>query len=224
MIYYLTGTGNSRWAAQLLADHLHDTAEDAAPALKSGLAPSLHSEKPWVFVCPTYGWQIPHVFADLLRRTGFDGSRKAYFVLTCGDDIGAAGPRLRKLCGELGLEYRGVWPLVMPENYVAMFPVPGEEEAKKIIDAAREPLLEAAALIAGDQPFPGGKLTLADRLKSGIFPPKLTRCTPRSGSGACPGSFCRTQWRAAGSRRYRPCSGYNAPPSGVCPPASRCSW
>ena len=104
MIYYLTGTGNSRWAAQLLADHLHDTAEDAAPALKSGLAPSLHSEKPWVFVCPTYGWQIPHVFADLLRRTGFDGSRKAYFVLTCGDDIGAAGPRLRKLCGELGLE------------------------------------------------------------------------------------------------------------------------
>ena len=153
MIYYLTGTGNSRWAAQLLADHLHDTAEDAAPALKSGLAPSLHSEKPWVFVCPTYGWQIPHVFADLLCRTGFDGSRKAYFVLTCGDDIGAAGPRLCKLCGELGLEYRGVWPLVMPENYVAMFPVPGEEEAKKIIDAAREPLLEAAALIAGDQPF-----------------------------------------------------------------------
>ena len=76
MIYYLTGTGNSRWAAQLLADHLHDTAEDAAPALKSGLAPSLHSEKPWVFVCPTCGWQIPHVFADLLRRTGFDGSRK----------------------------------------------------------------------------------------------------------------------------------------------------
>lgn len=56
----------------------------------------------------------------------------------------------------------------MPENYVAMFPVPGEEEAKKIIDAAREPLLEAAALIAGDQPFPGGKLTLADRLKSGV--------------------------------------------------------
>ena len=56
----------------------------------------------------------------------------------------------------------------MPENYVAMFPVPGEEETKKIIDAAREPLLEAAALIAGDQPFPGGKLTLADRLKSGV--------------------------------------------------------
>ena len=112
MIYYLTGTGNSRWAAQLLADHLHDTAEDAAPALKSGLAPSLHSEKPWVFVCPTYGWQIPHVFADLLRRTGFDGSRKAYFVLTCGDDIGAAGPRLRKLCGELGLSAQN------HENYV----------------------------------------------------------------------------------------------------------
>lgn len=156
MIYYLTGTGNSRWAAQLLADHLHDTAEDAAPALKSGLAPSLHSEKPWVFVCPTYGWQIPHVFADLLRRTGFDGSRKAYFVLTCGDDIGAAGPRLRKaLRGGPGLEYRGVWPLVMPENYVAMFPVPGEEEAKKIIDAAREPFWKPPPSSQGISPSRG---------------------------------------------------------------------
>ena len=55
----------------------------------------------------------------------------------------------------------------MPENYVAMFPVPGEEEAKKIIDAAREPLLEAAALIEGIA-LPGGKLTPADRLKSGV--------------------------------------------------------
>ena len=71
MIFYLTGTGNSRWAARLLADHLQDTAEDAAPYLKSGLTPSLHSEKPWIFVCPTYGWQIPHIFADLLRRTGW---------------------------------------------------------------------------------------------------------------------------------------------------------
>ena len=132
MIFYLTGTGNSRWAARLLADHLQDTAEDAAPYLKSGLTPSLHSEKPWIFVCPTYGWQIPHIFADLLRRTGFDGSKKAYFILTCGGDIGAAGPRLQKLCGEIGLEYCGVLPLIMPENYVAMFPVPGEEEAQKI--------------------------------------------------------------------------------------------
>lgn len=32
MIYYLTGTGNSRWAAQLLADHLHDTAEEIGRA------------------------------------------------------------------------------------------------------------------------------------------------------------------------------------------------
>lgn len=155
MIYYLTGTGNSRWAAQLLADHLHDTRRGCRPRpqKRPGAFPPFRKT---VGLCLSHlRLADPHVFADLLRRTGFDGSRKAYFVLTCGDDIGAAGPRLRKLCGELGLEYRGVWPLVMPENYVAMFPVPGGEEAKKIIDAAREPLLEAAALIVGDQPFPG---------------------------------------------------------------------
>ena len=154
MIFYYTGTGNSRYAALLLADLLDDTAVDAAPYLKSGLAASLSSQRPWVFVCPTYAWQMPRVFAALLRRSSFAGNRSAYFVLTCGSDIGAAGRALERLSDEIALEYRGVLPLVMPENYVAMFPVPQEEQAAPIVEAAHAPLAEAARQIAAEQPFP----------------------------------------------------------------------
>ena len=172
MIFYYTGTGNSRYAALLLADLLDDTAVDAAPYLKSGLAASLSSQRPWVFVCPTYAWQMPHVFAALLRRSSFVGNRSAYFVLTCGSDIGAAGRALERLSDEIALEYRGVLPLVMPENYVAMFPVPQEEQAAPIVEAAHAPLAEAARQIAAEQPFQTRRLTLLDRLKSGI----VNRC------------------------------------------------
>ena len=150
MILYETGTGNSRYAALLLADLLDDTAVDAAPYLKSGLAASLSSQRPWVFVCPTYAWQMPRVFAALLRRSSFVGNRSAYFVLTCGSDIGAAGRALERLSDEIALEYRGVLPLVMPENYVAMFPVPQEEQAASIVEAAHAPLADAARQIAAD--------------------------------------------------------------------------
>ena len=172
MIFYYTGTGNSRYAALLLADLLDDTAVDAAPYLKSGLAASLSSQRPWVFVCPTYAWQMPRVFAALLRRSSFAGNRSAYFVLTCGSDIGAAGRALERLSDEIALEYRGVLPLVMPENYVAMFPVPQEEQAAPIVEAAHAPLAEAARQIAAEQPFQTRRLTLLDRLKSGI----VNRC------------------------------------------------
>ena len=91
MIVYFSGTGNSRCAAQLLARQLGDGIFDAGIQIKAGERGQLCSERPWVFVAPTYGWQMPHIFADYLRAAVFSGSRAAYFVLTCGSETGNAG-------------------------------------------------------------------------------------------------------------------------------------
>ena len=168
MILYFTGTGNSEYAAKKLAAALGEETMPLMERIRHNDTSPLESETPWIVCTPTYAWQLPHIVRDHLRRTLLRGSKEIYFVMTCGGEIGEAGKYAAELCAEKYLTYRGCARVIMPENYVAMFPVPGEEEAKKIIDAAREPLLEAAALIAGDQPFPGGKLTLADRLKSGV--------------------------------------------------------
>lgn len=87
MILYYTGTGNSRYAAELLGHRLNDTVRDCTPFIQGGTTPRFHSVTPWVFVCPTYAWQIPHIFADFLTRCHFSGSRQAYFVMTCGGEI-----------------------------------------------------------------------------------------------------------------------------------------
>ena len=147
MIFYFSGTGNSRYCAKWLAHRLGDEAGDAFPFLRDDRFPALTSRSPWVFVSPTYGWQLPRIFEALLRGGRFSGSRDAYFVMTCGAEIGDPIPRLEALCRDMGLTYRGVLPVVMPENYIALFRAPGPEEAHAIVAAAVPGLEEGAERI-----------------------------------------------------------------------------
>ena len=168
MIVYFSGTGNSRCAAQLLARQLGDGIFDAGIQIKAGERGPLCSERPWVFVAPTYGWQMPHIFADYLRAAVFSGSRAAYFVLTCGSETGNAGQYAARLCEEKGLEYRGTLEVVMPENYIAMFNAPEEKEALRIVEQAMPTLKRGAELVRMEKPFPEHKAGPVDRLKSGV--------------------------------------------------------
>ena len=91
MIIYFSGTGNSRFAAEFLAKELQDEIIDSGRLIKAGVQGDFSSETPWVFVSPVYSWQMPHLFANFLRKASFSGSKEAYFVLTCGGEIGEAG-------------------------------------------------------------------------------------------------------------------------------------
>ena len=66
MIVYFSGTGNSRWCADLLANRLQDEVLDSFGYIQNGIAADLISGKPWVFVCPTYAWKIPHIFEQFI--------------------------------------------------------------------------------------------------------------------------------------------------------------
>ena len=120
MIVYFTGTGNSRYCAAFLGEQLGDSCLDVLPLLQSGAAADLRGERPWVFVTPTYAWRLPRLVRDLIRGGRFSGSRDAYFVMTCGEDIGNAAAWNRRLCEEAGLRYRGTLPVVMPEKYICL--------------------------------------------------------------------------------------------------------
>lgn len=191
MIVYYSGTGNSRYCAQLLAHRLEDTLLDALPLLRRNAAEELSSSTPWVFVAPTYGWQFPRLLADLLRRCRFSGHRDAWFVLTCGSEIGNAAAGNEILCRQLGLTYRGTLPVVMPENYIALFRAPAEEEARSIRQAALPGLEEGAACIRAGRSFPPVKAGWADRLKSGpvnaFFYRFILRAKAFAVSDACTG-------------------------------------
>lgn len=180
MIVYFSGTGNSRYCAEYLAHTLDDELLDAAGFIRDGISAELISATPWVFVCPTYAWNIPHIFEQFLRSAWLQDNCDAYFVLTCGDDIGAAGEKLAALCAQLGLSYRGVYPVRMPENYIAMFPVPSREKSRKIVAAARPTLDNIAGYISRGENFPDQKPSLLDRLKTNVVNPGFYRFAVKS--------------------------------------------
>ena len=137
MILYFSGTGNSRWAARRLADALgDDEVVSINDALKAGEAPTLRSERPIMVVAPTYAWRLPREVDAWLRRVSFEGNRDVYFVLTCGGVVGNAAKYARRLCRDVGLRFRGLAEVVMPENYVALYDVPDEEECRKLMARA----------------------------------------------------------------------------------------
>ena len=169
MVVYFTGTGNSRFCAEYIAKLLDDELLDSAAYIRPGIAADLITGKPWVFVSPTYAWQIPGIFGDFIRSGSFSGSEDAYFIMTCGGDIGNAGAYLEQLCGKTGLRYRGVMPVLMPENYIAMFKTPMPEEAAEIVRKALPSMEQAADLISQGETFPAQTVRPMDRLKSGLI-------------------------------------------------------
>lgn len=189
MIIYFTGTGNSRYCAQQLAEQLGEECRDVFSLLRHGIAGEFVSTRPWIFVAPTYSWRLPRVLRDLIRRSSFSGSKDAYFVMTCGSDVGNAQAYNQALCREKGFRYRGTLQVVMPENYVAMFPVPEAEEARAIVAAARPVLEQGAACIREGRDFPSLHVGAVGRLKSGIvntlFYPVCVKASPFTATDRC---------------------------------------
>jgi len=180
MIVFYTGTGNSRYVAQGIAKHIGDSLHDAAGDMRNSAFPELNSDRPWVFVSPTYAWRLPKIMGDWMGKSRFTGSKKAYFVLTCGSEIGNAEKYLREDCEKLGLEFCGVQEVVMPENYVAMFGVPDEVKSEQIRKAAEPAIESAARAVQEGKEIPSKKVNFADRIKSGPVNKKFYKYAVKS--------------------------------------------
>lgn len=136
MILYYSATGNSAFAAKRIANALHDECRDLLPLVRKANRAAIGSKTPWIVVAPTFAYQLPRFLADFLRQTPLNGSQKIYFVLTCGAGTGGAAAHLQTLCKEINKEFCGCGVVLMPENYLPMFPIPSEEKSREIVQKA----------------------------------------------------------------------------------------
>ncbi len=149
MILYFSGTGNSKYVADRVSERLSDSSPISLNELvKSGKPEAFESGEPYVFCYPTYAWRMPRFLEEYLKKCSFKGDRRAYFLATCGDSVGASAEYAGKLCGEIGLEYMGLKAIIMPENYIAVFNCPSEEKCRNIVEKAKSAIDNAAAIIA----------------------------------------------------------------------------
>lgn len=170
MVFYFSGTGNSRLAAKQIAAELDDELVSINQCLKRGENMTFHSERPLVFVAPIYAWRVPEVVENWISKMKFEGNKNAYFVLTRGGGTGGnAAAYAGKLCTATGMVYKGLASVHMPENYIALSSAPSESECEAIIARAKPVYSELARLIRQGEPFPKEPVSLGGRIISGPF-------------------------------------------------------
>ena len=167
MILYFTGTGNSGYVADRLAEALGEDEFSMNDAIREGRIESIEAER-LIFVVPTYAWKIPRIVEEWIRKVSFANETPSWFVMTCGGSIGGAPSYNSALCADKNLKYMGTWELVMPENYIAMFDVPDEAESAAIIGRAEPQIDSMIELLREGNAFPEKKAGAGGKAMSKI--------------------------------------------------------
>lgn len=140
MIFYFSGTGNTKWAASKTAAALDDQLIDIAATLKhddsdSTFSYELKDDEPVGFFFPVHGWRPPLIVKEFVRRLRINQAGSyCYVVCTAGDNVGEAVDILEKDLAEVGIKVHSAISLIMPESYVGlpfMDVDKPEKEAKK---------------------------------------------------------------------------------------------
>lgn len=169
MILYFSGTGNSEYAARRIGKEIDDEVINLFDKIRNNNYSPMKSERPWIIVVPTYVWRIPHIVKNWMENTNLEGNKDIYFVMTCGGSIGNAGKYLEKLCAKINMNYCGCAGITMPENYIALFSTPTEEEALQIIEQAETVIDRTVLYIKNGDKFPKSDISFKDKMNSGMI-------------------------------------------------------
>ena len=117
MIYYFSGTGNSREVAKRLASSTKDEAASITNVKNIG---GLNNEVVG-FVFPIYAWGIPKVMKEFIQQFSIPTSPTyVYMVCTCGDDIGLTDREMSALLTTKGMTLNAAWSVTMPNTYISL--------------------------------------------------------------------------------------------------------
>lgn len=175
MVLYWSGTGNSAHVATVLAGALDDGLSDLGRRMRSGDESPLVSERRWILVCPVYGWRLPRVVTDYLGRCTLRGSREIVVVVSCGTSSGDAQGYARRFFRTMGLRLAGFAEVRMPENYLALFETPGDDEARALNKWAQRSIVRIARSLKEGKDLKPHKVSLWGRFLSRVCNPLFYR-------------------------------------------------
>ncbi len=154
MIFYFSGTGNTRWAARYLAERTNEKLFFIPEELEGDCHYTLEENERIGFCFPVHGWQPPHIVREFIRRAHFESGATAYcYVLcTCGDSIGETMEIFSKALKAKRMKADSAFSLIMPESYVClpyMYTDTPEREKEKKLQAQKD--LETYARLIAEQ-------------------------------------------------------------------------
>lgn len=168
MILYFSGTGNSEYIANKIGNALNDKVVNLHDLIRTHKHQSFCSDSLWIIVAPTYAWRIPRILHDYLNSCIFSGNKDIYFIMTCGGSIGNAEKYNQKFCETKGLNHLGTIPIIMPENYIALFDTPSYEDAYLTVKQANHSVNDVIQIIKNERKY-SNEISVKDKLNSSII-------------------------------------------------------
>lgn len=144
MIFYLSCTGNTRWAARRLASATGERLIFIPDAIHASCTYTLEEGEAIGFCFPVHGWRPPLLVRQFVSRLHFTESPEGHYAFalcTAGDTTGETMDIFKKDLQQIPLELNATCALVMPESYVGLPFMDVDKPAnvrRKVSDATSE--------------------------------------------------------------------------------------
>ena len=153
MILYFTGTGNSKFVADYLAEKLNDEVLSLNKIIKYGENPILESDKPYIIVAPIYAWRLPAVVEETIKNIQLNGCKSVYCIVTMGENSGNADKYIKNIITDKVMNFTGYTGVVMQNNYLFMEKMPKPRDAAKALKKVIPELDKIVAAIKEENPL-----------------------------------------------------------------------
>lgn len=138
MIFYFSGTGNSKWIGEEVAKGTNDQLTSISELMKNKVGEITVKKGETIgIVFPVYAWQAPEMVVNFVKCLKVDKDNFVVGICTCGEE---AGLTMKKLATHIRLD--STYSIVMPSNYLLGGNMDSEEVIKTKIEEARNNLAE----------------------------------------------------------------------------------
>ena len=138
MIFYFSGTGNSRWLANQIATTLGESLVDIGKAFVNGIFEyTLKDGERVGFVFPVHSWGPAPIVVEFAKRLHLENfnreSKFVYAIAVCGDDIGLTMDILESALPQ-DMMLNSKFSVQMPNNYILL---PGFDTDSKTLELTK---------------------------------------------------------------------------------------
>lgn len=174
MIIYFSGTGNSLYAAKKLLDEGENLVSLAELIKEKSYIVELDNGERLGLVFPVYFYTVPSIVREFLEQTEIKNAGYVFSVITCGGGTAQASAVLKKILAAKGITLSYFKELLMPDNSMLFYQIPGVEKAKdrlknadKMLESIRHDLAEKKTTVIGNNTMISSLIGAGYKLSSG---------------------------------------------------------